>query len=561
PEDEGPFPSTGNLRIHAAFQLKPDDGSGPDRLAIVQVPPNLGRFVRLPPGDDGVYRVALLDDLVLGFGDRMFPGYTVRERTLFKVTRDADIGVDEDRDDDFVAAMEEVLANRQNSWPVRMTISADSEILEGLLSKALGLGQDDIYIIAGPIDLKSFMELATQKGFDELRFAAHDAVEVLQLSEDTTIWDEIRRRDIILHAPYESFKPVLDFVDAASRDPSVLAIKATLYRTSGDSPVVKALTRAAHNGKQVVVVVELKARFDEERNIAWASRLEQAGAIVVYGAARLKVHAKGFFVVRREDDGSIMRYTHLSTGNYNEKTARLYVDLSMFSASPALASDLGLFFNMLTGLSSVTELKALSLAPFDLKRRIIAMIDREAERSTPESPGLIAAKMNSLCDKDVIDALYRASCAGVRIMLNVRGVCQLIPGLKGLSESIKVVSIVGRYLEHSRIFYVRNGGAEELYLSSADWMPRNLERRIELMFPVSGTEARERVYAILMSYFLDNRSARVLGPSGHWKRVKAAEGEEPFSVQEYFHAELEGRALRLEDRSDVRELQVRRRAP
>lgn len=561
-EDGGGFPSTGNLRIHAAFLLRHALDAAQERLAIVQVPGNLGRFVRLPQSDDGSTRFALLDDLVLSFGQRLFPGYVVRERTLFKVTRDADIGVDEDREDDFVAALEEVIVDRQNSLPVRMSISADSEGLEPLLASALGLGQDDVYQLAGPIDLRSFIALSELKGFDGLRYPEWRSERGFEIPEGNSIFDEIRKRDIVVHTPYESFWPVLEFVDAASRDPEVLAIKMTLYRTSGDSPVVKSLTRAARHGKQVTVVVELKARFDEERNIAWASRLEQAGAIVVYGVARLKVHAKAALVVRREEDRLVRRYVHLSTGNYNDRTARLYGDLALLSANQAMAGDVASFFNTLTGLSALDELKRLSMAPFDLKRRIISMIEREAERSTAESPGLIAAKMNALGDKDVVDALYRASAAGVRVMLNVRGVCQLVPGLAGVSENVTVVSVVGRFLEHARIFYFRNGGAEELYLSSADWMTRNLERRIELMFPVSGDETRARVYDILMSYFLDNLKARALGPSGRWSRMGREEGEGDeggFSAQEYFRDESRKQSDRLKGSRPIRELAVRRK--
>jgi polyphosphate kinase len=365
----------------------------------------------------------------------------------------------------------------------------------------------------------------------------------------------------VLHLPYESFSPVVEMVSSAAADPSVIAIKMTLYRTSGDSPVVKALTRAAREGKQVTVVVELKARFDEERNISWATRLEQSGAIVVYGAARLKVHAKAILVVRREEDGLARRYVHLSTGNYNDRTARLYGDLSLFSANQTICSEVGSFFNMVTGLSALTELHHLSMAPFDLKRRILSMIERETVRSNAETPGLIAAKMNSLSDKDIIDALYRASAAGVKVLLNIRGVCQLVPGLKGLSENITVVSVVGRYLEHARICYFRNGGAEELYLSSADWMPRNLEKRIELLFPVFGEEAKERVQDTLMAYFRDTVKARSLGPSGHWRRVGVTEGSEPFSVQDYFYEDSVRRKARVDIAPEDRVLQVRREAP
>jgi len=566
-EPSAVIPTIGNLRIHAAFLLRPQapaaDGSieaaGEDRLAVIQVPPNLPRFVRLPSGA-GV-RFALLDDLVMEFGPRLFPGYQTMEKTLFKVTRDADIGVDEDRDDDFIAAMEEVLVNRQNSWPVRLSISADSEELESRLASLLGLSRDDVYEMAGPIDLRGFLEIADLKGFDRLRYKARTPRQPFSLSEDNTVWDEIRKRDVVLHFPYESFQPIVDFVDAAASDPAVIAVKATLYRTSGDSPVVRALTRAARAGKQVTAVIELKARFDEERNIAWAARLEQAGAIVVYGAARLKIHAKALLVVRRDEDGLLRRYAHLSTGNYNDRTARLYGDLSLFTVSDALCSELGSFFNMITGLSALTELRHLAMAPFDLKRRILAMIDREAERSSPETPGLIVAKMNSLCDKDIIDALYRASRAGVKVLLNVRGICQLIPGLKGLSENVRVVSIVGRYLEHARVLYFRNGGAEELFLSSADWMPRNLERRIELLFPVFGEEAKARIYDALQSYFLDNVKARELAPSGHWRKVRAAEGEARFSVQDYFYEDSGWRLERASAGTEDTTLQVRRVAP
>ena len=560
-EDDGAspeFPTTGNLRLHAAFLLRPDK-LGVDRLGIVQVPSILGRFVRLPIGDG--LRMALMDDLVMAFGHRLFAGYQVVEQTLFKVTRDADIGVDEDRDDDFIVAMEEVLVNRQNSWPVRLSISAESEVLEAMIKTAIGLQDQDVYALEGPIDLRGFMELSDVKGFDRLRYPVIEPRSPFELSGDNTIWDEMRKRDVILHVPYDSFEPVVRFIETAASDPAVLAIKMTLYRTSGDSPIVKALTTAARAGKQVTAVVELKARFDEQRNIAWASSLEQAGAIVVYGAARLKVHAKASLVVRREEDGLVRRYVHLSTGNYNDRTARLYSDISMFTADPTICSETGSFFNMITGLSALTELRRLSMAPFDLKRRIIMMIERETERSSPESPGLIAAKMNSLCDRDIIESLYRASCAGVRVMLNVRGICQLVPGVKGQSANITVVSIVGRYLEHARICYFRNGGAEELYLSSADWMPRNLEKRIELLFPVSAGDGYERVYDTLMSYFVDNQKARALAASGHWHRVKPTQGESRFSAQEYFHDESVSRVMKAAIANDDKMIQVRRQAP
>jgi polyphosphate kinase len=566
-EDDSRFPTAGNLRVHAAFHVRQAQGgsAGPEGLAIVQVPPNIDRFVLFPSEGQG-RRYALLDDAVQAFGPRLFPGYEILESLLFKVTRDADIGVDEERDDDFLAAMEEIVADRQNSWPVRLSVSSDSEALAERIRLALGLEPGDLYAVPGPVDLRCFAELAASEGpasdpgLAGLHYSAWPPVQPPALPEGTSLWDEIKSRDRLLHVPYESFDPVLRFLDEAADDPEVLSIKMTLYRTSGNSPIVRALTRAARSGKQVAVLVEVKARFDEERNMAWASRLEQAGAIVIYGLARLKVHAKAALVVRREEGGSIQRYLHLATGNYNDKTARLYADLSIFTANEDLCREASAFFNMVTGYSTVQELRFLAVAPFDLKSRIIAMIEREAQRSTAEAPGLIVAKLNSLADEDVIRALYKASGAGVKVLLNVRGICMLVPGIKGLSENITVISIVGRYLEHARVFYFGNGGAEELYLSSADWMPRNLERRIELMFPILDEGIRERAREILMAFFRDNTKAHRLGPSGRWKRVEPAEGEAPFSAQAWFYESVK-RRRELEEEPPERELQVRRKPP
>jgi polyphosphate kinase len=559
-EDGRPvFPSTGNLRMHAGFLFAPEP-SQEASLAVVQVPPILERFVRVPSEGTEV-RFALLEDLVETFGPRLFPGREVRESILFKVTRDADFAVDEDRDVDFIAAMEEVLVDRQNSFPVRLAAHGESELMIGILLEALELGADDLYTVSGPIDFRGFAEIAFSDALpaeraSRLRDPAWPPIQSMEPREGSTIWDEISAGDRLLHLPYESFDPVVRFLDEAADDPSVLAIKMTLYRTSGNSPIVRALTRAARAGKQVAVLVELKARFDEERNIAWATRLEQAGAIVVYGIARLKVHAKAALVARREPDGTIRRYLHLSTGNYNDRTARLYSDLAIFTADEDLCREASIFFNMITGYSAVQGLKSLAIAPFDLKARLIAMIEREAQRSTPESPGLIMAKLNALADIDVIDALYAASRSGVRILLNVRGICCLVPGVAGQSESITVVSVVGRYLEHARIIYFANGGAEETYLTSADWLPRNLEKRIELMFPIRGEEARERVRSILRAYFDDTAKARVLGPDGRWRKAEGAAGEKPFSAQSFFYETVKRRRLLAE--APEEELQVRR---
>jgi polyphosphate kinase len=562
PDEDGRpgFPSTGSLRLHAAFLLSRDDGDD-QGMALVQVPPNLDRIVRLPV-DGQTTRVALIEDIVAFYGPKLFPGWKVTESLIFKVTRDADFAVDEDRADDFVAAMEEVVVDRQNSYPVRLAVSDESETIAERIRIALGLGTDDVYTMTGPIDLRSLMDLAQSDYLPperaaRLRDQAWPPIHSLEPPEGSTIWNEIAAGDKLLHVPYESFDPVVRFLEEAADDPSVLAVKMTLYRTSGNSPIVRALTRAARNGKQVAVLVELKARFDEERNIAWASRLEQAGAIVVYGIARLKVHAKAALVIRREEDGSVRRYLHLSTGNYNDRTARLYADLSIFTADEDLCREASIFFNMITGYSAVQELRSLAIAPFDLKTRLISMIEREAQRSTPESPGLIMAKMNALADTDVIDALYKANGAGVRIRLNVRGICTLAPGVKGLSENIEVVSVVGRYLEHARIILFGNGGSEEIYLSSADWLPRNLEKRIELLFPVRSETAHKRVRDILSAYFLDTAKAHRLQKNGRWEKAKPAEGETPYSAQVAFYETVKQR--KALDEAPAEELEVRRR--
>jgi polyphosphate kinase len=559
------FPCSGNLRVHVAFVLEGGEagGNGPERrLAVVQVPPNLERFIRLP-SDGPTMRFALLDDLVEAFGSRLFPGWTLRESLQFKVIRDADAGVDEDRDEDFVTAMEEVLAGRQNSWPVRLVIADHSRDLADRITAILGLGAGDVTRVEGPVELRHFMDLATSESFGgapafaRLRYEPKPPLPALQVQEGSTIWEEIARADRLLHVPYQSFDPVLRFIDAAADDPQVLAIKMTLYRTSGNSPIVRALTRAARNGKQVAVVMELKARFDEERNIAWASRLEQAGAIVIYGVARLKVHAKAALVVRREEGGGVRRYLHLSTGNYNDKTAKIYSDLSILTANEDLCREASALFNMLTGYSTIQPLTHLAIAPFDLKKRILSLIEREIQRSSPESPGLIEMKLNALADTDVIEALYKASRAGVRIRLNVRGACTLLPGLPGLSETIEVRSILGRYLEHSRMFHFRDGGTEEYYLSSADCLPRNLERRIELMFPVIDEKLQRACGEIFDTYFKDTEHSYRMLPDGSWEGVKAQEGEKTASAQDLLYRRVKRMAEIAE--APPEQLRVRRR--
>jgi len=563
-EDDAEFPTIGVLRLHAAFLLSNQETPGApetDRefIAVVQIPAALERIIWLPGEEDGKTRWALLDDVVLTWGYRLFPGYKVQEALLFKLTRDADFSVDEERDEDFIEAMAEVLVGREKSRPVRLSCSVDSVRLRDELTTRLGMEKDDIYEMPGPIDLRTLLELVSVKGFDQLREENWKNCWPTTLPEDEPLWDRIRQGDVMLHLPYQSFDPVVRLLQDAAVDPQVLSVKMTLYRTSGDSPVIKALELAARNGKHVTALVELKARFDEERNISWANRLEQAGVIVVYGIARLKVHAKACLIVRRESDG-VRRYVHLSTGNYNDKTAKLYGDIGLLTANEDLAYDTNLFFNMITGYSAIQSMRKLVVAPMNLKHRLIELIDREAERSSQEYPGLIIAKMNSLADTDVVDALYRASRAGVRVDLNIRGICVLIPGVPGLSEQIRVVSVVDRYLEHARIFYFANGGAQELYLSSADWMPRNLERRIELMFPVQQGDIREAILEILKTYFLDTSHAHELGADAVWTKRRPAEGGLPFRAQVYLNRKVQEAAEAVRS-APKHEFIVRRRPP
>ncbi|HBK58159.1 MAG TPA: polyphosphate kinase 1 [Spirochaetaceae bacterium] len=553
------FPSTGSLQVHVAFRLE-EEGS----VAVVQVPKNLDRFIVLPQ-ENGL-RIVPLEDVILAFGDKLFSGLKVLHGIVFKVNRDADFSVDEDRDDDFLAAMEEVLAGRQNSTPVRMVYAGEDRILLSALMQSLSLGPLDVYHVDWLIDLGRTTELCDPEFYKKhglaldssLFFPMWKPVKVFDERSDN-IFDWIDEHDRFIHLPYDSFDVVQHFIEESARDPSVLGIKITLYRTSGlNSPIVHALAMAARNGKQVVVVLELKARFDEEKNISWTAKLEQAGAIVTFGVAHLKVHAKAALVIRRRQDGSIARYLHLSTGNYNEKTARSYVDFGLFTANSSLCTDMALFFNILTGYSGVQSLSLIAVSPFDLKKRIIALIDREAAQSSPESPGLIMAKINALSDLDIIEALYRASSKGVQIKLNVRGVCTLVPGLPGISETIEVRSVLGRNLEHGRMLYFKNGGSEELYMSSADWLYRNMKKRIELLFPVLDSEIKARCKGMLDAYFSDNTHAYRLERHGGWTDLSLTRSpeESAFYAQEELFKMAKKAARNKEKMQEV--LQVRR---
>jgi len=591
-EEDKPLPFFESRSINAAFLLEPESGEAAaeggggahdanangesgERIAMVQIPLSLSRIVWLPPGEkaggekpsdppppaksaqgagspalsEKTLQWALLDDLILIWGSYLFPGYRVKESMLFKANRDADFSVDERRDEDFVEAMEEVLEGRSRSEPVRMVCTPSSARLRDELATRFCLADDDLYEADGPLNPMGLMELAGVAGFEALQEKPWKIHQAPGFADDASIWDRLAQGDVMLHFPYQSFDPVVRFFQEAAADPHVISIKAALYRTGGAvgnpqavSPIVRALEQAALSGKHVTALVELKARFDEERNISWANRLEKAGVIVVYGLSRLKVHAKATLVLRREHD-RIKRYTHLSTGNYNDKTARLYDDICIFTCRDEIAYDANLFFNIITGYSLKQPMRFLSVAPYDLKSRLLELIDREASRSSHKYSSKIMMKCNSLADVDVINALYRASQAGVKIYLCVRGICALVPGVAGLSENIRVVSVIDYYLEHSRIYYFSDGGAEELYLASADLMPRNLERRVEIMFPVLDDKIRAELVGILNAYFHDNCQARVLdGTTGAWKRIEPLPWEKPFRVQEEMLSRAAGEA-------------------
>ena len=567
--ERGAAAALASLRLHLAFRLLPDAAAATDaaagreapaaaggaaepQVALVAVPGGLDRL-RPIPGHPGEECFLLLEESIVLHAGQLFPGCRVGDHALFRITRDADLEVDEATDEDFIEAMAAVLVERRSSAVVRLEVDSPAAAMRTLLSERLGVAAEDVYQVSPP-DLTGLRALADLERPD-LRYPPWRPRPAPALA-DADPWEVLRRRDVLLHHPFETFDHVLGLLQAAAQDAAVLAVKMTLYRTSGDSPVVRALERAAANGKQVTVLVELKARFDEQQNIDWATRLERAGAIVVYGIARLKVHAKALLIVRREA-GGVRTYLHLGTGNYHDTTARLYTDLSLLTAREELAHEATLFFNTITGYSSGTRFRRLVMAPTALKRALLTGIEREAARA--DGRGLIMAKMNSLSDEEVIAALYAASRAGVTVLLNVRGVCLLRPRVAGLSENIRVVSIVDRFLEHSRIIYFRNGGGEQVYLASADWMPRNLDRRVELMFPVEQPDLRRRLVRILELYFADNCHSYELLPDGRY-RTRQPEGRRAVRAQEAL--QRRARAAEREPAGpEAGEFTVRRRPP
>jgi polyphosphate kinase len=524
-----PFPMLSGLSLNLALLLEPGEDEETPRLAVVQVPARLPRLVR-PLGTDGNV-FTFLEDVIRAELAALFPGQKLLEAAAFRITRDAEMELDDEGGRDYLQALEEELKKRRRGGVVRLEVEArvGDKLLE-LLCARLDVEGPDVYRVDGPLDIRALFPLVDLPVLEDLRDAPLKPLVSLDVREQESLFEVLEQRDVLLYHPYDSFDAVVSLVARAAEDPDVLAIKQTLYRTSGDSPVVRALARAAEAGKQVTVLVELLARFDEQSNIRWARSLEESGAHVIYGIRGFKTHSKICLVVRRGRQG-IRRYVHLGTGNYNDKTARLYTDFGLMTADREIGEDASAFFNALTGYSDPPRMRKLEMAPTGMRERFLALIDRERRRAVEGQVAEIRAKMNSLVDADIIRALYEASQAGVGIKLNVRGICCLRPGLKGVSEAIRVVSIVDRFLEHARIFYFRNGGDEEVYLSSADWMPRNLDRRIELLFPVESPDCRAKVVRVLDAMFQDNVKARVLQADGSYRRRKLAKGEEAYRAQ------------------------------
>ena len=514
-----PFPLVRNKTLNIAALVKKKSGED-DTLdfAMVQVPSVIPRVVEIPEKGEG-RAVILLEEIIERNIQSLFLNYDIVTAHPFRIMRNADFSIDEEEAEDLLVEIEKQLKKRQWGEVIRLEIDerVDKRLLK-ILKKELRIENDDIFFINGPLDLTFLMKMYGMDGFDALKTPKYTPQRVPALMNDDDIFTNIRKGDIFLHHPYESFDPVVDFVRTASKDPDVLAIKQTLYRVSGNSPIIAALAAAADNGKQVSVLVELKARFDEENNINWAKTLEKAGCHVIYGLVGLKTHSKITLVVRREEDG-IRRYVHLGTGNYNDSTAKQYTDCGIMTCNPLIGEDATAVFNMLSGYSEPLGWNKLVLAPLWLRGRLLRLIRRETEHAGKGMEAHIIAKMNSLCDKEVIAALYEASCAGVKIELIVRGICCLKAGVPGLSENIHVRSIVGNFLEHSRIFYFENGGSPQLFMASADWMPRNLDKRVEIMFPVEDPAIKEQVLHILEVELADNVKAHVLQPDGSYEKV------------------------------------------
>jgi polyphosphate kinase len=529
-----PFPALSSQSLNIGVLLADArEGVESKRIAVVPVPRGLSRLVRLPD-QDSKHVYVLMATLVSEHSELLFPGLRVQHVCSFRVTRDANIDLDEEQSEDLLAAIEKELLKRRRGEPVRLEVNHPHPDLQARFLQAFNLDSEDVYVCDGPVNLARLMELYRLEDGPGLKDALFAPRRVTDWASPEQMFKALRAQDLLLHHPYDAFATVEDFVGLAARDPRVLAIKQTIYRIGEQSTIVQSLIQAAELRKQVTVVVELQARFDEEANILWAKRMEKAGVHVVYGIVGLKTHAKASLVVRREDDG-IRRYVHLGTGNYNPTTARIYTDLGLLSAREDLAQDVADLFNMITGYSRVPAMSRLVVAPFTFRKRLLQWIDREARNAQAGKPARIRAKMNALSDSEVIRALYAAGQAGVRIELCVRGICCLRPGVPGLSENIRVVSIVDRFLEHSRIFCFENGGDPELWVGSADWMTRNLDRRVEVLFPILDPALRKRLLdEILATSLADNVKAREVQADGGFRRAPRPEGETATRSQSVF---------------------------
>ncbi len=526
-----PFPRVINKALCIAVLLK--NKNGDVQLGIVQVPRLLPRLIRLPREEE-TRRIdfVFLADLVQAHIPELFRGYHIIDSAAFRITRNSDLYLDEEEADDLLIAIQDELQNRRKGDTVRLEIEYDAAPqLVKRLQSIYNLKENQIYLVNGPVNLNRLLGLYTAIPRPDLKYPPFHPADH-SVEELDTLFSEIRQRDLLFHHPYDSFNPVVQFVQAAAKDPGILAIKQTLYRTSEDSPIIDALIRAAEAGKEVTVVVELKARFDEATNIRWARHLQDAGVYVVYGMVGLKTHCKLSMVIRRENDG-LKRYAHIGTGNYNSSTARFYTDLGLMTAREDITTDVAEVFNLLTTQSDQPQVRKMIVAPHNMVDSIIAKIEGEIEHAQAGRPARIVAKMNSLQDAEVIRTLYRASQHGVQITLIVRGICCLRPGIEGISDNIRVISIIGRYLEHSRIFSFENGGQPEVYIGSADWMPRNLRRRVEILCPIEDPKLIERIRSEILSICLsDNVKARELLPDGSHQRMVIPQGARKISSQD-----------------------------
>ena len=542
-----PFPQLLNKSHNLFVRAKAQRGGEPLH-AIVQVPRVVPRLIAMPRGKeaDEPWDYIYLASLIKQHISELFPGLILEGVHPFRVTRNSDLYIDEEEAENLLRTIEQELRRSSRGDAVRLEVEADCpRDFRDLLLEFFDLTEADVYKADGPLSMTHLMPLITNDAFANLKDRPFQPGRDPALPPHADIFEVLRRQDVLLHHPYDSFDPIVDLIEEAAQDPQVLALKITLYRTSGDSPIVEALIEAANAGKQVTAIVELRARFDEAVNIQWARRLEEAGAHVIYGVVGLKTHCKALLIVRRDAD-RLRHYVHLGTGNYHPRTARIYTDFSFLTTEPQLTDEVATVFNTLTGLSGYPGLKKLMVAPFDLKQRLIGLIQRERDHALAGKPARIIAKLNSLVDQEIIEKLYEASCADVTIDLIVRGICCLRPKIPDLSENIRVISIVGRFLEHSRIYYFSNDGQPDLFLSSADWMPRNFLRRVELAFPVENPALRDNLINEVLPRFLNDRvKSRELQPDGSYRRLKPEGPETRAQAQWHFRERSRERAKKL----------------